>query len=146
MGAKRYKPGEIISGGASFSAVDAFRGIYRLAELKRRAEPLLDWVDMLCVPGVPTFYSVDDLAADPIGPNSRLDIYTNFVNLMDLCGIAVPAGPRSDGRPGSVTLLARAGQDAAAAAIADQVHRQANPGLGATGHSLPPYRLPPIHW
>lgn len=128
---------DIIGGGAGLSAVDAFRGIYRLAELKRKAEPLLDRVDMLCVPSVPTFYSVRDLAADPIEPNSRLGTYTNFVNLMDMCGIAVPTAPRSDGRPASVTLLARAGQDAAVAAVAERVHRQANPGLGATGHSLP---------
>lgn len=133
---------EIIGGGANLSAVDAFRGIYRLAELKRKAEPLLDQVDLLCVPTIPTFYSVEDLVADPIGPNSRFGTYTNFVNLMDLCGIAVPTGPRSDGRPGSVTLLARAGQDAAAAAIADQVHRCAGESLGATGHSLPPAAPP----
>ena len=47
-----------------------------------------------------------EIAADPIGPNSRLGTYTNFVNLLDMCGIAVPTGERADGRPGSVTLLA----------------------------------------
>jgi allophanate hydrolase len=113
----------IIGAGARLSAVDAFRGIYRLAELKRRAEPVLDGVDLLCVPTIPTFYTLADLEADPIGPNARLGTYTNFVNLLDLCGIAVPTGPRRDGRPGSVTLLARAGRDALAAAVAAQIHR-----------------------
>jgi allophanate hydrolase len=129
---------QIIGGGAALSAVDAFRGLYRLAELKRAAEPILDRVDLLCVPTIPTFVSLADLAADPVGPNSRLGTYTNFVNLMDLCGIAVPCAPRADGRPGSVTLLARAGQDALTAAVADRLHRGAAPDLGATGRSLRP--------
>ena len=134
---------QIIGAGARLSAVDAFRGIYRLAELKRRAEPLLAGIDLLCVPTMPTFCSVAELAADPVGPNSRLGTYTNFVNLMDMCGIAVPIGPRSDGRPGSVTLLARKGQDALAAALAERLHREAAPQLGATGHPLPEAAPPP---
>ncbi|ROT99436.1 allophanate hydrolase [Histidinibacterium lentulum] len=128
---------QIIGAGARLSAVDAFRGIYRLAELKRRAEPLLAGVDLLCVPTMPTFYSVADLEADPVGPNARLGTYTNFVNLMDMCGIAVPVAPRSDGRPGSVTLLGRRGEDALAAALAERLHRETAPVLGATGHPLP---------
>ncbi len=127
---------QIIGAGARLSAADAFRGIYRLADLKRAAEPAMAQVDLLCVPTIPTFYTVDDLAADPVGPNSRLGTYTNFVNLMDLCGIAVPCGPRGDGRPGSVTLLAPAGRDALAAAVAGTVHRAASPAMGGTGHPL----------
>ncbi len=127
---------QIISAADKLSAADAFRGIYRLAELKRLAEPVLDSLDMLCVPTIPTFYTVADLQADPIGPNARLGTYTNFVNLMDLCGLAVPTAPRADGRPGSVTLLARAGRDAALAALADALHRRADVTLGATPHRL----------
>ncbi|MEM1400585.1 MAG: allophanate hydrolase, partial [Pseudomonadota bacterium] len=100
---------QIIGSADRLSAADAFKGIYRLAELRRRAEPLMSSVDILCVPTIPAFYSLADLDADPVTPNSRLGTYTNFVNLMDLCGIAVPAGLRDDGRPASITLLARAG-------------------------------------
>ncbi len=127
----------IISGGAQFSAVDAFRGIYRLAELKRKTAPLLAEVDLLCVPSIPTFQTLADIEADPVGPNSRLGTYTNFVNLMDLCGVAVPTGPRSDGRPGSVTLIAPAGRDGLAAALAECLQRDSAPRLGATTHYLP---------
>jgi len=109
---------KIITAADKLSAADAFRGIYRLADLRRAAEPLLASVDLLCVPTIPTFYSLADLEADPIGPNSRLGTYTNFVNLLDMCGIAVPCGPRTDGRPGSVTFLARAGQDGLVAGVA----------------------------
>jgi allophanate hydrolase len=134
---------KIIGAADKLSAADAFRGMYRLADLRRRAEALMAGVDLLCVPTIPTFYSRADLAADPVGPNSRLGTYTNFVNLMDLCGIAVPTGPRRDGRPGSVTLLARSGQDAAAAALGLALHAHAAPPMGATGHPLPQTPLPP---
>jgi allophanate hydrolase len=128
----------IIGAADRLSAADAFRGIYRLADLRRAADPLLASVDLLCVPTIPTFYGLADLAADPVTPNSRFGTYTNFVNLMDLCGIAVPCGPRGDGRPGSVTFLARAGQDGLVAAVADRLHRACDPGLGATPDRLIP--------
>jgi allophanate hydrolase len=133
----------IIGAADRLSAADAFRGIYRLAELRRRAEPMLAGVDTLCVPTIPTFYSLADLAADPVGPNARLGTYTNFVNLMDLCGIAVPCDPRADGRPGSVTFLARAGQDGLVAALADRLQRACNAPLGATGARLRVAAAPP---
>ena len=75
-------------------------------------------VDALCVPTIPNFVTLAEIAADPFGPNARLGTYTNFVNLLDLCGIAVPTGDRTDGRPGSVTLLAPAGRDALCASVA----------------------------
>ena len=62
------------------------------------------------------------MLADPIVTNSRLGTYTNFVNLLDLCGIAVPTGTRSDGLPMSVTLLAPAGRDDAVASLASRLH------------------------
>ena len=118
----------IIGGAGRLSAVDAFNGFYRLQGLKREVEALLDGIDLLMVPTVPTVCTLADLAADPIGPNARLGTYTNFVNLLDMCGIAVPAGRRADGLPGSVTLLARGGQDRLAAEVAQR--------LEANGSSL----------
>lgn len=128
---------QIITAAENLSAADAFRGIYRLKDLTRKAEPLLAEIDMLCVPTIPTFYSVADLEADPITPNSNFGTYTNFVNLMDMCGIAVPTPPRGDGRPGSVTLLAAAGRDADVAAVAMGLEGAGNRTLGATGWPVP---------
>jgi len=125
---------------AGVTATDVFRAQHRLAALKRRIAPLFDAVDLLCVPSVPTFFTVGDVEADPMGPNARLGTYTNFVNLLDLCGIAVPTAARADGRPGSVTLLAPAGADGRVAAIADAVQRLDRAPLGATDWSLPPAR------
>lgn len=124
------------------SAADAFRGFYRLAELKRAAEPLLKDIDMLCVPTIPRFFSVKDLEADPVGPNSKLGTYTNFVNLMDMCGIAVPVHTRADGRPGSVTLLAPAGADGKIAGVAASLQADAAVPLGATAWKHEPGPAP----
>lgn len=128
---------QIICHAEGLSAADAFRGIYRLQELKRVADTVLSDIDLLCVPTIPTFYSVADLEADPVTPNSNLGTYTNFVNLLDMCGIAVPTDPREDGRPGSVTLLARAGQDALTASVARSFEGGTARNLGATSHAAP---------
>ncbi|MCI4665524.1 MAG: allophanate hydrolase [Neomegalonema sp.] len=128
---------EVIGKATSFSATDAFRDFYRLAELRRQAEPLLAQVDLLCVPTMPCFVSLADIEAEPIAANSRLGLYTNFVNLLDMCGTATPTAPRSDGRPGGVTLLAPAGRDALAAAVAERLQQRTAPTMGATGRPLP---------
>ncbi len=126
----------IVGAAESLSAADAFRGLYRLRELARAAEAAMDGLDALCVPTIPTFYTCADLEADPVTPNSNLGTYTNFVNLLDMCGIAVPTAQRIDGRPGSVTFLARAGQDGDCAALARLFETGVNRNLGATGHAL----------
>jgi allophanate hydrolase len=136
---------QIIGKAKALSAADAFRGFYRLKDLARATEPLLAGLDLLCVPTIPTFYTVEDLAADPVGPNSNFGTYTNFVNLLDMCGLAVPVPPRADGRPGSVTLLARAGQDGMLAALALRLEAAGARTLGATGWARPaaPVLAPP---
>ncbi|MEQ9125492.1 MAG: allophanate hydrolase, partial [Alphaproteobacteria bacterium] len=132
----------IVEQARKFSAADAFDAAYRLADLRRAVAPAIEDVDLLCVPSIPTFYSRADLEADPIGPNARLGTYTNFVNLLDLCGLAVPTASRSDGRPGGVTLLGRWGRDSLLAAVGAALHRDAGVSLGATGWPLPPASAP----
>lgn len=128
---------QIIGAAETLTADDAFKGFYRLADLKRDVAPMLSNLDALCVPTIPNFVTVAELEADPIGPNNRMGTYTNFVNLMDMCGIAVPTAPRSDGRPASVTLLAEAGRDALVAALARSFEQDCARNLGATPFPLP---------
>lgn len=128
---------EVIEVAKEFDAVDTFKSLYRLQDLKRAVAPALAGVNILCVPTVPTFASVDDVIADPIGPNSQLGTYTNFVNLLDMCGIAVPVAARRDGRPGNVTLLASFGRDTEIAEIAAVLQQQSGATMGATGCALP---------
>jgi len=112
---------QIILGARSLTAADAFKGFYKLQELKSAADALLAGLDMLLVPTIPTVYTRDELAADPIGPNSRFGTYTNFVNLLDMSGLAIPYGSRSDGKPFGVTLLGKGGADRVLAEYAAQL-------------------------
>jgi allophanate hydrolase len=82
---------DIILEGARPLAVDAFAAFYRLEHLRRVVQQTFAQVDALALPTAPTLYTVEQILADPIGLNSRLGTYTNFVNLLDLCGLAVPA-------------------------------------------------------
>ena len=81
-------------------------------------------IDALLLPTAPTVYSVKQVLADPIQLNSRLGTYTNFVNLLDLSGLAVPAAMRPDGMPFGVTLLAPAGHDALLASDRPRIPRR----------------------
>ena len=92
----------IIESGRQFSAVDVFKAQHRIAELKKICWG--DW-DVLCVPGAPSIYRIAEVQADPIGINAKLGLYTNFVNLLGLAAITVPAGFRDDGLPFGMTLI-----------------------------------------
>jgi allophanate hydrolase len=128
---------KIYGGAKSLSAADAFNGLYALQALKNKLAPVIASVDLFCVPTAPMHYSVAAVEADPITLNSRLGTYTNFANLLDMCGIAVPTGKRSDGLPASVTLLAPAGRDGLVASLASELHAASGGTLGATGWPLP---------
>jgi allophanate hydrolase len=122
---------KIILGGAGGTAADVFAALYRLEELRRASERIFGAVDALVLPTAPTAYTIEQVLADPIEPNSRLGTYTNFVNLLDLCALAVPAAMRPDGTPFGVTLLAPAGEDAALAALGRRFHKATGLPLGA---------------
>lgn len=104
---------EIVEGGFGYSAIDAFNGAYRLAELARIAEAMWDQVDLLVLPTAPTSYRVAEMLAEPIRLNASLGAYTNFVNLLDMAAIAVPAGTYASGVGFGVTLMGPAGTDRA---------------------------------
>jgi allophanate hydrolase len=123
---------EIILGGARPSAVAAFKAFYRLEELRRTAERTFDSIDLLALPTAPTVYTVEQVLADPIALNSRLGTYTNFVNLLDLCGLALPAA-LNDKRPFGITLLAPGGDDALLASVGRAFHADTALPLGALG-------------
>jgi allophanate hydrolase len=95
---------QIISGGAQHSAVDAFRAMYRLAELRRAADEQMEHVDVLALPTTGTIYRIDEVQGNPIALNTNLGRYTNFMNLLDMAGLAVPMGFLSAGVPMGVTL------------------------------------------
>jgi allophanate hydrolase len=106
--------------------ISAARGIpaHRLVQDHREVDRLhavamaaLEGVDALMVPTAPMHPRIDEVAADPVGVNSRMGTYSNFCNLFDLCAVAVPAGTAGQAQFG-VTVLARAFEDAVAVDVA----------------------------
>ncbi len=128
----------ILEAGRQRGAVDAFHAFHKLAQARRLAMTLFRDCDALLVPTAPFCPTLAELAADPIGPNSRMGTFTNFVNLCDLAAIAVPAGFGADGLPVGVTLIGPAWSEGKLAALADRVHRTLSATVGATGMPLPP--------
>jgi allophanate hydrolase len=104
---------EVVSPGLDMTAVELFNGIYRLAELRRTADQMWDGIDMLCLPTTGTTYRLAEMRAAPITLNSALGAYTNFVNLLDMAAIAVPAGARDNGTGFGITFIGPAGTDRA---------------------------------
>jgi allophanate hydrolase len=132
---------QVLLAGAHGTAAEAFAAFYQLEALRGVRDHTFGAIDAMVLPTTPTIYTVEQVLADPIGLNSRLGTYTNFVNLLDMCGLAVPASMRPDGIPFGVTLLAPAGGDAALAAIGREFHHASGLPLGALKQPQPP--LPP---
>ncbi len=129
---------QVIAGRPPASAADAFAARYRLAELGLAARAAIEGVHAMMVPTAPRAVTLAEIAAHPIGLNSMLGRYTNFVNLLDLCALAVPATVAEDGLPSGVTFIAPAGQDAALADLGRAFHAASALPLGATGLTQPP--------
>jgi allophanate hydrolase len=113
----------IISGASRYTAVDCFKAEYKLRELCRAAEDEWKRMDVLFLPTAPTIYTLEAVALDPVKLNSNLGYYTNFVNLMDLAAVAVPAGLSPNGLPFGVSLIGPAFTDEALLGLADRFHR-----------------------
>ncbi|MEM9894484.1 MAG: allophanate hydrolase [Actinomycetota bacterium] len=127
---------EVIGGGARFSAVDAHRATYRLAEL--RAGPpstMLRSGRTLLLPTIPFAPSPADVAADPIGVNSALGRFTTFANLLGWCAVAVPVRDVAP-PPFGVTVFAPAWHDEHALDVAAAVQHGGAPPSPAGGVRL----------
>ncbi|TNC47626.1 allophanate hydrolase [Rubellimicrobium rubrum] len=120
----------IIEGAKGRTAVEAFNGLYRLKAICQQVAPVWEAVDVLMLPTVPTTCTVVEMLADPITRNSQFGRYTNFVNLMGLAAIAVPAGFGPSGLPAGVTLVGPAFSDDALAPFAAALHAAAACGAG----------------
>jgi allophanate hydrolase len=114
----------ILTGSPQYTAEDAFRAMHRLAELKRQVEPVWEQIETLALPTAATTYTVAEVEADPIALNNNLGYYTNFVNLLDCCGVAVPSGFTSAGLPFGITLIGPAWRDGVTLGIASAFTRR----------------------
>jgi allophanate hydrolase len=123
----------ILRQGEGYSAADAYRGGYRLKELERLAAREWARMDVLLLPTAGTVYTLAAIERDPIRLNANLGLYTNFVNLMDLAAVAVPAGFRSSGLPFGITFIGPAFSDEALLALAQRFEGNAVPANAAPG-------------
>ena len=113
----------IINKSKEFKATDLFSSIYQLESLKKEIDLIMEDFDVIIVPTAPRTYSFDQISSSPIQFNSNLGYYTNFVNLLDLCGISIPSGFREDGLPFGITILAKSFEDFSLLLLGDQIHR-----------------------
>ncbi len=120
----------IVLGAQSRTAVEAYRGQYRLLACRRAAEAEWAKADLLMLPTAPGIPTVDAMRADPVALNARLGLYTNFANLMGLAAISVPAGFTGKGLPFGVTLFGPGDSDEALAPFAHAMHAAAQCGSG----------------
>lgn len=113
---------QIISGATRFSAADTYVAQYRLKALQRRTEPVWEDIDILLTPTAGTIYTLAEVEAEPVRCNSNLGYYTNFMNLLDLSAVAIPAGFQQNGLPFGITLAAPAFSDGMLLQLAASLH------------------------
>jgi allophanate hydrolase len=128
---------QIIESGKDYSAVDLFRAQHRLEELKRDTRSLWNGADVIVVPSAPAIHKISDVEADPVELNDRLGYYANFVNLLDMAGLTVPAGLRDDGVPFGITLIGPAFSDRALAGLGARFCGEAIFAAGSDERTLP---------
>ncbi|MDD5273965.1 MAG: allophanate hydrolase [Methylovulum sp.] len=126
---------EILSAAKDKNAIAAFNALHRLQQLKRQTTTLLQGLSCIVVPTAPRLYRIEDVLADPIRLNSNLGYYTNYMNLLDLAAVALPAGFYANGLPFGITLFSTALSDSRLLAIAKRL----------TTLSDLPETLPPDH-
>ncbi len=110
----------VVSLAEKFSAADAFKSLYELKELAISTHCIWSECDALLVPTAPTHPTIAQVAAEPVLRNSELGTYTNFVNLLGMSAIAVPAGLTQANMPFGVTFIAPGGYDQALLALGAQ--------------------------
>jgi len=123
----------IIENGSGYSALDAYRAQYELAALRRAIDNIFASIDLLLLPTAGTIYEKSAVAAEPLRLNANLGCYTNFVNLLDLASIALPAGFSNAGLPFGISLIAPAFADRALVELGSRWQKFTAMPLGARG-------------
>ncbi|GIL80104.1 hypothetical protein Vretifemale_9289 [Volvox reticuliferus] len=162
----------IIAGTGKFTAADVYDHLAQMAVLRARALDELSRVDLLLVPTALTHWTVAEVAEEESAEtpswtrNAKLGRFTNFVNLLDMCGIAIPSGlvsydsaalsegaseaerrraahlaatgPTSVTLPFGITLLTKAWRDEWLWGIAAKLEALAGLKCGPVGHGVTP--------
>ena len=92
---------------AQHTAASLFQAMHKLQRYKQEARELLQDA-VLVMPTCGGTWTRDEVRAEPIAANSAMGKYTNHCNLLDLCGVAIPAGLAGERLPFGITLFALA--------------------------------------
>lgn len=103
----------IILNGEQWPAHQVFAAQEKVRVYCKQAETeIWPFIDFFVVPSVPCAITIEEVKKEPVKRNALLGKYTNFVNLMDYCAIAVPSpSPLSTHIPRGCTFIAKAFQD-----------------------------------
>ncbi len=127
----------IIKSANTKTAIDAFDGFYKLTNFKKQCDEILAAVDSIVMPTTSNHYKISELQANPIGLNSNMGYYTNFINLLDYSALAIPAGFTSQQLPFGITLFANKLEDKLLQQISQCYLAVNNWGMGATNNPMP---------
>jgi allophanate hydrolase len=134
----------IIEPGGEPRATELFAAQYRLEALRKACLEQIKSLDCLLTPTTSRHFRIDEMLADPIRHNSELGQYTNFVNLLDFCALAVPTTFTATGLPFGITLVADHFSDRSLLAIGNRIQSALGLPLGATDTPLPSLASTPV--
>ncbi|WP_028580971.1 allophanate hydrolase [Desulfogranum japonicum] len=121
---------EIVAKAKSSSGAELFQAIYTLQAYKSKSDTVFESVDLIVTPTAGTCYTIEEVQADPIRLNSNLGYYTNYMNLLDYCSLAVPTAITST-VPFGITLVGRAFTDEMLLELGEKIHQLTGLPLGA---------------
>lgn len=127
----------ILEGGRRYSAVELFKCRHRLAALRPVCDAVFDRTPLLVVPTLPALPTLARVQEDSVGWSRRLGYYTNFVNLLQLAALAVPAGFTGQGLPAGITLIGPGGSESRLCEFGQSWQRRLDLQLGATAALMP---------
>lgn len=107
-----------------WSAVDAFDALYRMDAMRRDAEIFWAEADVLVVPSTPRPFLIEEILEEPFSRNIDVGYYSYFVNVLDLCALAMPNGFLPNGMPTGITVIGPSWTDDRLAEIAQHIARQ----------------------
>jgi allophanate hydrolase len=89
-------------------------------------------------PSIPRPVTLAELERDPVGANSLLGHYTNFMNLLDYAAVALPSAFMANGLPWGLTLFGRVFTDQYLLSLGDALQRHSGlPLIGGNALATP---------
>lgn len=137
--------GRIIGSGADIgaAALAADQGTLARLAVEARAEWERVDADTLLLPTTTRHPTLAEVAADPVVVNAGLGHFTTFLNLLDMCAVAVPAGV-AGGQPFGVSCIGPAFTDLVQLEIAGRLERALSPVPTCAPHHSTLRLTPPV--